>query len=113
MNKRRANASPLIGKMAYVNTQWRVCGIWLACECGERYTLAHVIGACGVHPVTHGGVTRYQLWHVSHVPTGRTIAMRQHAADAMVIAEALATADGMNSTSTARVRALVGQVIGV
>ena len=112
-NQRKINAAQtLIGKMPYTNTTWRQCVIWTRNERGVVETRADVIGACGVHPVVCGGATKYYLWHVSHIPTGRVILARACECDARVVAESLADIPGMNSASLGRVRALVAEVIG-
>lgn len=113
-SKREINAAQtsLIGRMPYTNTTWRQCVIWTRNERGVVEVQSDVIGACGVHPVTCGGTTRYQLWHLSHIPTGRAILARACECDARVVAEALADIPGMNSAHLGRVRALVAEVIG-
>jgi hypothetical protein len=115
MNKRKINASPLIGRMAYTTQRWRKCVIWTRCERGERGLVADVCGSLALHPYvrysTDTDPCRIVI-RLSHVPTGLAVKDFERGSDARAVAEALATVPGINTASVGRARRLVGQVIG-
>lgn len=101
-----------MGRMPYISTTWRRCGVWLRTESAPRFVEADVIGACAVHEVmTSNGYLDY--YGITHIPTGLQIRGYGDKRNADHVAEALASvARELNTSSAGKARKVIAGVIG-
>lgn len=96
------NPAHYINRMAYTNTRWRECVIWVRTTGGVRECNANVFGAFGIHE----SMDELAGFVLTHIPTGRQahrsvlrVLVQQHA-------ERLTALGDWNTTSASRLLTL-------
>ena len=97
------NPAHYINRMAYTNTRWRECVIWVRTNGGVRECNANVFGALAVHETVEQNWWPFSL---THIPTGLWV---RGAGIAVILhehAERLTALGDWNTTSASRLLAL-------